>query len=467
MYRVILIDDERFILSSLEARVSWKELGFEIVGRETSALSGYEAICRLQPHVVFTDVKMPGMNGIELMKKVTAIYPQIRFVVLSGYAQFEYVKAAMECGAEGYCVKPFDEEEIHTLLRKIKENLDRTSVAPYNSDVAFFRYLKQDTAETRDKCVAILENANISPTNVKVLCLLEQGKHFEFSRLYSHMHFEADDLDGYIVETNAPYNIFTSYDEDFRAGISAPFIEMEGMHRAYEEAQMAYYQKFISEKGVNFCETHLDQTIMDKWRTTFEMAVVANDFLGIKESFDYIRGLLKEGQGDMQVCRYIYQCTQKICGYEIENVSPSELYTLMIHQYGNVEQMLGQLQQMVEAILLGDAALVDENNVMAKMEQYILKNYYINDLTLQTLAKEFQFNANYLSQLFSKTKHKKFTAYLTEVRMEHAKSLLKRSDATIGMIAEKVGYMEYFYFAKVFKKFYGMTPSEYRSSLSL
>ena len=165
----------------------------------------------------------------------------------------------------------------------------------------------------------------------------------------------------------------------------------------------------------------------------------------------------------MEFCVYIYRQVQKICG---QTVKETEMSAFLAEKFQTVENFLNAMHTQVEDMLVEGHISPDEDSVLAHMERYILTKYYVNDLTLQTLAQEFQFNANYLSQLFSKSKHEKFTAYLTKVRMEHAKMLLKRSNATIGAIAEKVGYMEYFYFAKVFKKYFGMTPSDYRLSLS-
>ena len=465
MYNVVLIDDEKFILSSLEARVDWTGLGFRIVGRETSAADGYETICRLKPDVVFTDVKMPGMNGIELMKKVSVIFPQIKFVVISGYAQFEYVKAAMECGAEGYCVKPFDEDEIGTLLTKIKKYLDGVYDKTREDDGTFFTYLSQNTAAARQKCRELLLRASIDEIHSKVICLMTHGKQFDFGRSYKHLFFETDTLDGYVMETNIPGSIFSSYEEGFSAGISTIFAEADDLNRIFDEAKSAYYQKFISGKNVNVFESHGNKKAFDLLLSDFEIALVSSDFMGINEIFLGFRALFEKGEGNIETCSHIHTVIMRLCGQEPPATS-EEICDLLFNDYSDVYDMLKHLEKTVQIMILGDLPEKEQNEAMRKIIGYILTNYYLSDLTMQSLARVFQFNPNYLSQLFTKHKKQKFTAYLTDVRMQHARILLERSDATIGAIAEKVGYIEYFYFAKVFKKHFGVTPSKYRTSIS-
>jgi len=465
LYNVVLIDDEKFILSSLEARVDWTGLGFRIVGRETSAADGYEIICRLKPDVVFTDVKMPGMNGIELMKKVSVIFPQIKFVVISGYAQFEYVKAAMECGAEGYCVKPFDEDEIGALLTKIKRNLDGVYDKSMEDDGTFFTYLSQNISAARQKCRDLLLRSSIDEIHSKVICLMTHGKQFDFGRSYKHLFFETGSLDGYVMETNIPGSIFSSYEEGFSAGISTLFSEADDLNRVYDEAKLAYYQRFISGKNVNIYESHGNKKACDGLLSDFEIALVSGDFLGINQIFSAFYEIFQKGEGNIENCSHIHTVIMRLCGKEPPTTS-EEICDMLLHDYTDVNDMLEHLKKTVEMMLLGDLPEKEPNEAMRKIVSYILANYYLTDLTLQSLAKVFQFNPNYLSQLFTKHKKQKFTAYLTDVRMQHAQILLERSDATIGSIAEKVGYMEYFYFAKVFKKHFGVTPSEYRISIS-
>lgn len=123
MYKAMLVDDEKWILESLKGTVDWTEIGFEIVGVAANGIEGYERITELRPDVAFIDIRMPGMNGIELIGKLKAAEVATKFIIASGYAEFEYAKQAMSYGAVGYCLKPFKEEDIMEALLTVKNSI--------------------------------------------------------------------------------------------------------------------------------------------------------------------------------------------------------------------------------------------------------------------------------------------------------------------------------------------------------
>lgn len=127
MYKIMLVEDEAIIRRGIKRGVKWEENGFEIAAE---AEDGEEALKLLEEtgvDVILTDVKMPGMNGVELSKKVKEQYPQIEIVILSGFAEFEYAKAAVSFGAFEYMVKPVRKQEIEAVFGRLKEKLDRRS----------------------------------------------------------------------------------------------------------------------------------------------------------------------------------------------------------------------------------------------------------------------------------------------------------------------------------------------------
>lgn len=118
MYKVILIDDEKWIVKSLKNTIDWAAHGFEVVDEAFNGVEGFEKIERWVPDLVFTDIRMPGLDGLELVKRTNEWNRNISFVIASGYKDFEYAKKAIAYGALDYCLKPFDNEEISAILRK-------------------------------------------------------------------------------------------------------------------------------------------------------------------------------------------------------------------------------------------------------------------------------------------------------------------------------------------------------------
>ncbi|MFD0715563.1 response regulator [Paenibacillus sp. GCM10027626] len=132
MYKVILVDDEKWIVKSLKNTIDWSAHGFEVVDEAFNGVEGYEKIKTWVPDLVFTDIRMPGLDGLELVKRTNEWNRNISFVIASGYKDFEYAKKAMTYGALDYCLKPFDHEEISAILRKycIKRRESSAEAAP-------------------------------------------------------------------------------------------------------------------------------------------------------------------------------------------------------------------------------------------------------------------------------------------------------------------------------------------------
>ena len=125
MYKVLVVDDEYWALQGVCNSFPWDKYGFEVVASTTSSLEAYDYIRSIEPDVVFTDVCMPEMTGIELcIKSCEEGYPSL-FVFVSGFDDYKYTREAIINGAFDYCLKPIDEEETDKILRRLKDTLDR------------------------------------------------------------------------------------------------------------------------------------------------------------------------------------------------------------------------------------------------------------------------------------------------------------------------------------------------------
>lgn len=135
MYSVYLVEDELWQLESLYKSIEWNKHNATVVGRSTSSLEAYKEIGYTKPDIVFTDIRMPDMNGLELMEGLGAEKISSVFVVLTGHAEFEYAQKALACGAVAYCLKPFDEDEIvEALIRAQKVFEEKKVLKELNGD---------------------------------------------------------------------------------------------------------------------------------------------------------------------------------------------------------------------------------------------------------------------------------------------------------------------------------------------
>lgn len=123
MIRVLLVDDEDIEREAMAEIIPWKKLDMELVDMAWNGIEGLEKIRINVPDIVITDIKMPVMDGIQLIEKSKELYPDILFVVLSGYGEYEYTSRAMELGIRHYILKPCDEEKIVEVLQGVKKEL--------------------------------------------------------------------------------------------------------------------------------------------------------------------------------------------------------------------------------------------------------------------------------------------------------------------------------------------------------
>lgn len=125
MYKVILIDDEPWALYALEHGISWREKGFEVVATANNAEDGLNMIQELRPDVVFTDVRMEDMSGIELLQTAREKNIQSEFVIISAYGEFSYAREAIQYNIFDYIVKPVEEATGNMLLERLAKHISK------------------------------------------------------------------------------------------------------------------------------------------------------------------------------------------------------------------------------------------------------------------------------------------------------------------------------------------------------
>ena len=127
MYNVMLVDDEEEIRLAIEKKIDWAELDFNVVGSASNGWDALDMALERHPDVVLTDINMPFMNGLEFSKRLKAELPDTKFVILTGYDEFEYAKEAIELAVVEYILKPVDSDELYQLFSRLKVRLDDES----------------------------------------------------------------------------------------------------------------------------------------------------------------------------------------------------------------------------------------------------------------------------------------------------------------------------------------------------
>ena len=131
MLRVVLADDENKVILLMQKLIDWEALGYEIAGTANDELRALELVREKQPHLLITDVRMPGCDGIELIQRAKALQPKLHFIVISGYRKFEYAQNALKYGVEDYLLKPLKQEELTGILLRLKEKMGQEAALEF------------------------------------------------------------------------------------------------------------------------------------------------------------------------------------------------------------------------------------------------------------------------------------------------------------------------------------------------
>lgn len=124
MLSVLIADDEKYVRKGVRSLINWQEQGYVIQGEAGDGLEAWEWIVKHRPDVVITDIKMPGLSGIELIEKAMAAeLTATRFLILSGYGEFRYAQQAVRYGVQDYLLKPIDEQELKASLIRLRKQL--------------------------------------------------------------------------------------------------------------------------------------------------------------------------------------------------------------------------------------------------------------------------------------------------------------------------------------------------------
>lgn len=135
LLKLMIVDDEQLILEGLKVIVEWEELGVTIIGTANNGKEALEFVVNHEVDIVMTDIRMPEMNGLELIKNIREKRPDIRCILLTGYQEFEYAREALRYGAAAYLLKPIDEDELCELIKDIGKNYEKNKISSLKQEL--------------------------------------------------------------------------------------------------------------------------------------------------------------------------------------------------------------------------------------------------------------------------------------------------------------------------------------------
>jgi len=473
MYKMFIADDEHLVIKSLKASINWEEYGFEIIGEAYNGTEAYELISELKPDIAFVDIRMPGMNGLELMKKINEQSNNTAFVVISGYAEFAYAQKAMNYGALGFCLKPFEESELLNVLKKATSVIEKKTA---NIEMGFLALINDYSPDALSKKGEILKSLGYDCNDEKgyVVTISIGEDKLKLKSDIKHISFNVGKAKyAYLFNSNMQERIMNLYDGGrlpegiISIGISNVHNSPDSLDDAIGEADMAAEQYFMTGgKGI-YKFSRFDTAELADLFQQLEAAVLKKDIQLVKKLLGQFRETFSRGIYSVRHAFAVYNIiVYSFSKMELERYDDFILnYELLMHSFENVNEMIEFLRNIVMEYsgISKDYANSEQKNMTFKSIFDYVNEHYLDNICIRDISRRFNVNANYVSYLFKKEGGVAFTEYITELRINYACTLLKTTWISVGEIAEKTGFNDYYYFTRVFKKAIGKTPTAFRN----
>ncbi|MBM7553886.1 response regulator transcription factor [Thalassobacillus pellis] len=484
LYRVLVVDDEMLIRQGIINYIDWEQEGFEVVGEASNGKEALKLIEALQPHIILTDVVMPDMDGIELVREVKMQYPSIELIVLSSFENFDYVRSTFQNGVADYILKPkLNGEELIKTLRRIAPErpagINKNQSASSVEEVLTKKMSGGSLTEAEDKLLQDLVFKSF--TLIAVIGLEARDVTDQLSEVDLFL-LPSDESDTTFLLLNGEEEQWPALKQsitrwalehrDARLLVSAPFSSVHELQTVYEEnlVKMKYYLFYLEDPVL--CYDSLPE--VERTTKPFDLSRFIDFFkqkrfeLAIPSLKEHVDFLTRNYTNDIfefkSFLENIIFNSVVLLGnmnYDVEELEGKKYdYFTVINEAGTAKTAVASFHDFmdeVEKII----QVEDRPSNMQRLLEYI-DVHYAEPLSLTTLADYFHFNPSYLSSYFSNHHNVGFSDYLNHVRIEKAKHMLASSAASVSEISDMVGYSEPSYFCKVFKRLEGSSPGRYR-----
>lgn len=225
MIRVIIADDEVRVGQLIAKLIDWSSLDIKIIGQADNGISAYKMICAEKPEIVITDIRMPGLEGLDMIKKVREQKINTSFIIISGHKHFEYAQSAVKYGVEDYILKPINKEELTSILIKIRDRYDEN-----NDKISAEKMIKQQLAISIDKLrkqylLDLLTDKNQADEDIEKINK-EYGYKFK-KGCFQGVTFKIDKVNNESIDENHEKIVFDKIISIIKNCINAKFIEYE------------------------------------------------------------------------------------------------------------------------------------------------------------------------------------------------------------------------------------------------
>lgn len=508
MIKVLIADDERFTRQGILDMINWDKLNVSEVKEAYDGVNALEILKDFEPNILLTDVRMPRLNGIDLAFKTRELYPNCQILFMSGYSDKEYLKSAIKLKAINYVEKPIEIEELeenlnNAILELAKNNTIHNSIehtianeiSSINNSAAvksiINSYFSKDFNEKlidRHYVSVLIKIFNNIPNKHSFIDAIRKIIHKCGLEGFVSMQNEKDIVLQIFFSKNIKSihnsNVFQSFFatlDEYIKNYSCFYIfvgsiveNIHDMHNSYACAASLNDLSFFKDYNsvIYFTEAPhrtcaiINSTAYADFKTNLNnenKQAVLSSINSITSEFmlNYGTDINEIKNVYNKLLLYIFNFCHSRNIVLNNSVNENTSFNTIL-QFNNIFEIKHYLLEIINDVF----SCLKEKNIYNEpalnIMKYINEHYNSYDLSLEDISKNTFLTPAYICVIFKDFTGKTVNKYITEFRIIQAKELLKDSNIKMNDIALKVGYRDGNYFAKIFKKETGYSPSEYR-----
>lgn len=488
MYTVILVDDEPVVREGLEYIIDWEKEDFKIIGSASNGIEGLKEIEEKQPDLVITDIKMPGLNGLEMVEKAKKCNGDTKFIILSGYSDFKYAQNAISLGTLHYLLKPIDETELIKILGEVrkqlknakKEQKSKRHYEDYLTNQSVFYFVINGENNKGKHLLEKYESYQLikiskNQTKIDKQHLMKSCRQIDHEECLYYTH--GDDLlllmgDGNAQKLDEIVSEIISQ-TDYYMMVSSVTTDIDQVPVLYKEVQrLEEYRYYYPNDRIIFSKDvetkKIEEEPLDKLLVQLKMAIKENNKATIESVIDRYVSFFRSSNEKVEIVKREWSVLFMECVTFLEESMQKPVKEIEKDKILSIiwkEQSITQTVQFLKYIFYDFGRFFYQTNekqdIVEQIKHYSAKNYHLN-LSLKELAQEFNYSQSYLGKKFKTDMAMSYHVYLDKLRLEKAKQLLEDDSYYIYEIAKMIGYSNYDYFHKKFKKRFGLSPKEYQ-----
>lgn len=505
MYRMLVVDDEKTERECVRFLIEQSGLPLEV----SEAGDGWEALMRLKEtdgaDILFTDVQMPLMDGLELIREAEKLFPDMKILIFSSYADFEYARTALTLGVVNYILKPLIPEELEKSLEGLIGQLDEEAASRKLKDRQksfMLQYALQLSISGN------LDGSRVEPAVIKQLerfhCMvlvdfdgdfLENNSFVFYESLRYAMKLDMESLnlspDQALLLLRTPvenpkewgmkllFHIQETFQISCWLAISGPLSGQASLKDAFAAVEQQMERRFWEPQVHVFAEQERenaqdgagDGTDENRQLLQIKRALGNRDGAALQEALDSLFAKYRSRQNQSQIyVKFIFSNLLTTL-YPFLNEMDGEKKTLDamisdLYLQPDISEIVRMVQELASRIIGGFSSGPSIRREILEVTEYIGANYG-KELSVERLASIVFLTPDYLSRLFKKSMGKSISQYIRQFRMEKARELLTGTNRKVIDIGEAVGYPNYSYFCQSFREYFGTSPERYRQERRL